>query len=1267
MYKILASVLAILLSTQMIVPLAFAAEQSEGKAGKSSRDIGASELPEETALGATSVTIQRTSPTASGATVSAASVEKGATSSAEAQTGAAESAAQTGTSASADGSTGASASASPSTGASTGTSPSTTDATTPSTAEQTSAADSAALPTALPANSDAANSAHFSLNQKTIGNDGLSTSVTITLDCSGKEGDSFVLKISKGETYGLSDLDFEKIGTLGTSKLSEDSQYYYITDTLSQAGSFNQSITLSQKNNYAGQNLLKEIGETTKTVELSSGRETIQEESFTQYIKPGINPSVKRINPTTSSAPAVIPHVNYTYEVNLGENTGVDDSTSYSSAQANSGINYGTTVTIPVPKGFQLDAEATAASNGFTDGTTITQEGGVGSALVISVPKGAGAQYHQGKPGYKLVGSYEVPIPESDVNLTASGTAHAETKVNEKGDVISVDFSPWTEVIRGLSSGLGAGSVKTSASGVSTSRELLLDEDESNDPGFLNTFGFDNDSVLVLKEGAELGNSPTFTIDIANGMAASSIKTPAGSGNLAGTKSFSYQVTYNDGTTAEGTIDAGASLDAPEGKTIKQVILKPDQVLPGARSDNASTNTRGNNFIVYGKVSKTYLWDDDAHKTGDAVSVGDTLTSSFSFEVEKMPNNKGEIRASVKSSAWSEQKVIGAESLKTSLSVWTYQSSRMPGVADAGKTAVTGTGNSNDTTDTIYEPIFYTVLPTGLTYNGKVEWLAGNPQVSTFWTGSGADAHQVIKADYSGTGYSFKTKTSAVNAFHLAADGDLMPGTYQIYTFVTTSTGMTNKKATDEKQWNPEMTEGHADKTYCIGTSNWTVLQAKALMPFSVASGNLDEGHFIHAGRSDDKGSEDMAFAVNIINATANEVKGAKLAVNLPATDDGVSEFNFALNGPISLDGTQSQQAEVYYSTEKFDLSQASAPDIGNLLTASQVSDWSQVKAVLIDAGNMAGNTTLGRALIEGKDATLDNDAGKTAYLSYTLYSNDLLPSRVGLKDGARIAVEGTSTVGTVLQYIDDQGVTQSIPLNFTRSYRNNKDYISAEDFPKSLNDFGADDQAKIAEILNSLGGKYELDKDQFPSVLLDNGRKTWSSDLENKVVAFGDLARPYADGDQVVYKLIQVPQNPDEPGDKPGDGGDNPGGGDSGGDKPGDGGDSGDGNEPGDGGDSGNNPSDGGDSHGGNPDQGTDPNDSNEPDGTHDSSTVPENNGSEAQNKATNHSEEQSDIASQKNLPQTGDGILLLVVSCVAILGIVGAAVAVFALRNKK
>ena len=158
MYKILASVLAILLSTQMIVPLAFAAEQSEGKADKGSRDVGASELSGEAALGATSLMIPKTSSTALGTTVSAASAEKGAISSAAAQTGAAASTGvQTGTSAS----TGASASASPSTDVSADTSPSTTEYTTPSTA------DLAALPTASPANSNAANQ-HIFRSIKTL-------------------------------------------------------------------------------------------------------------------------------------------------------------------------------------------------------------------------------------------------------------------------------------------------------------------------------------------------------------------------------------------------------------------------------------------------------------------------------------------------------------------------------------------------------------------------------------------------------------------------------------------------------------------------------------------------------------------------------------------------------------------------------------------------------------------------------------------------------------------------------------------------------------------------------------------------------------------------------------------------------------------------------------------------------------------------------------------------------------------------------------------
>ena len=56
MYKILASALAILLSTQMVVPLAFAADQPEAKTGTTLQNAGVSELSGETTSRTASLT-----------------------------------------------------------------------------------------------------------------------------------------------------------------------------------------------------------------------------------------------------------------------------------------------------------------------------------------------------------------------------------------------------------------------------------------------------------------------------------------------------------------------------------------------------------------------------------------------------------------------------------------------------------------------------------------------------------------------------------------------------------------------------------------------------------------------------------------------------------------------------------------------------------------------------------------------------------------------------------------------------------------------------------------------------------------------------------------------------------------------------------------------------------------------------------------------------------------------------------------------------------
>lgn len=70
-----------------------------------------------------------------------------------------------------------------------------------------------------------------------------------------------------------------------------------------------------------------------------------------------------------------------------GGGDGIGGSADYATGQVNSAVNYGTTIRVPVPRYFTLDESATAARNGFSDETTITQPGGASSDIVITVPK----------------------------------------------------------------------------------------------------------------------------------------------------------------------------------------------------------------------------------------------------------------------------------------------------------------------------------------------------------------------------------------------------------------------------------------------------------------------------------------------------------------------------------------------------------------------------------------------------------------------------------------------------------------------------------------------------------------------------------------------------------------------------------------------------------------------------------------------------------------------------------------------------------------
>ncbi|QGF40420.1 YSIRK-type signal peptide-containing protein [Limosilactobacillus gastricus] len=265
----------------------------------------------------------------------------------------------------------------------------------------------------------------ISLSKTTTGNDGSTSPITISLNLTGNAGDTFTLQIPKNATYGQPSYG-SLTGTVGTTTLTSDNNYWYVKYLLTANASFQDKVVLSETNNYAAQaKPISNIGTNELVMTLSgvnSDGESVGSTSktYTSIITPGMNPQFTRDNPSTSTASSIAVNTNYRYLLKINEANGVQDSNSYASNQINSADNYGTIITIPVPSSFQLDESATATANAFTDQTTISQPNGIGTDIIITVPKGSGKQGYEGAAGYYLIGSYQTTTPSTDTVVSAN-------------------------------------------------------------------------------------------------------------------------------------------------------------------------------------------------------------------------------------------------------------------------------------------------------------------------------------------------------------------------------------------------------------------------------------------------------------------------------------------------------------------------------------------------------------------------------------------------------------------------------------------------------------------------------------------------------------------------------------------------------------------------------------------------------------------------------------------------------------------------------
>lgn len=312
-------------------------------------------------------------------------------------------------------------------------------------------------------------------------------------------------------------------------------------------------------------------------------------------------------------------------------------------------------------------------------------------------------------------------------------------------------------------------------------------------------------------------------------------------------------------------------------------------------------------------------------------------------------------------------------------------------------------------------------------------------------------------------------------------------------------------------------------KFYYVGGGSWTINTASATVLADAAHGNKNpDGLYVQNGTSDDKGSGEMNFRVNVVNYDmTTDLKDLTAFINLPVKKYNNTTTNFFLSGPVDVpDGT------VLYSTSSTDLPSdtgAKTPSTDNFLTKEQVEaekiSWSDVKSIAVKYDTVKANSATKDIYIHGTDPDITKDAGKRVQLSWGLYGGNDMPPLVK-KNASTIVISGSSTVKTRLHYVDPKGKDQYVDVpTMSKTYQDNSDTMRDTDFneksiPASLIPKGYE------LVLQNENGKDENGKAVAVKSIINNGGKTWVTDAKDGSAQFGELVLYNFDGDTVQFEL---------------------------------------------------------------------------------------------------------------------------------------------------
>ena len=590
---------------------------------------------------------------------------------------------------------------------------------------------------------------------------------------------------------------------------------------------------------------------------------------------------------------------------------------------------------------------------------------------------------------------------------------------------------------------------------------------------------------------------------------------------------INFIVSYVDGTSAVITPDQfGNTLTfhVTPNKKIRSLNVRIAQWNPDVEYDLSSK---------HGTYSKTYA-------NGQPVLVGDLLTTKTTLS---SPSFNGEVMMPMTTVF---DRLVNKVKEGTFTAVYPFlpnQTSTVPGEKNAGsltyETCVSGYGHPM-----LKHPITYIMVPD----NAEVADLS---KVTVKYSGAyvdyqplltpksvsviTVDGHRFVKIDCS----NYDLLEDGLNVTVPYSNAPDMQNSTKPSVFFTVADNLKNGNLNEPDHTVAQALKGLVQKekidtskavynrSIGVYSGSWIINTVEGMSSATMVSGNTSGISTLATQDVHGINPDQMKIYGSIINATNNQIANAYQIINIPDSQDKVSQFTPTMSGQASLidavNGTDlSSAGELLYSTALTDLdnAQAAAAD-GHWLTADQITNWSKVKSVMLkfDSKALPGKTSA-RVEIPLVDKDIYQHVGKSISVSSAIFSENKASSNSNLPNltilpgepaSAKLTVIGQAKVNVKVHYKDDQGNDHYVDLpDQAKTYHEGQDIMKPEEFMTKNSDLTDADR-----ILLPAGIVINWAKE--PTI--QNSDAQYAAGYQNGTAAFDQTVAPDFDGDTLIYE----------------------------------------------------------------------------------------------------------------------------------------------------